>query len=245
MLSRLIIAVLFSFAMAAITATGQSQVLVNYEFSGGSSAGTNVAANMAAGNAIWTNMANANSGFSATFDDAFARFDAVGTTTLNADRYLEFTLSATPGYFLNLSSVDFSIGYSSTATFNRTSFANARSSIDSFASDLLMTPGPTNTASIGTNAVTSPPIYNSYDISLGDPTFSNLSSFTFRLYPSVTAISANNSFLRFDNVVFNGTVEAVPEPTTWGLLGFGLVVLAAKIFGRRRRETATAYSPRR
>lgn len=236
--------VLLAAYFATTTPTQAQALLVNYNFTGGTAAGSSVAANMTAGNAFWTNMAtSSNFGFSAVANDAFARFDAVGTTTLNTNRYLEFTLSAAPGYFLNLSSIDFNIGISSTATATRTSRGIARSSVDSFAGDLGLTPGLTNTASItATNTTTS--IYNPYSIALGGASYSNLSSFTFRLYPFVSS-SQTTSFLRFDDVAFNGTVEVVPEPATWTLLGVGLVVSAATVYGRKRREAAGGRSARR
>lgn len=200
--------------MTTIPASAQTN-LASYLFTGGSASATNVTENITASNAVWTGLSGTQFGFSTVNNDAYARFDSVGTTTLNANRYLEFTLSAAPGYFLDLSAIDFIIGYSASGAQTRTNFASVRSSVDSFASDLSMTPGPTTTASIGTNAAVT--IYSSpYTVDLSSPTYFGLTNFTFRIYPFVSNAAANNSFSRFDDVNFVGSVSIASYVWTGG-----------------------------
>ncbi len=116
---------------------------------------------------------------------------------VSGNDYFTFTLTPAGGFALNLTSLTFdsAIFGNITATFF------VRSSADNFVSDLGITT-TTLTGFTGTN------------ISLTGSAFQNVTApLTFRVYVFDTADNGNRGDL-LDNIIINGSVVLIPEPST-------------------------------
>jgi hypothetical protein len=144
---------------------------------------------------------------------------ASATEAVNENSYVELTISAASGYQMNLSSLDLRFGDYGSSVGSANYFI--RSSVDSYASDissgLLFDGSPSET-----------PLAN---IALSG--YAGLTDITFRIYAWSADGSAYSTFIGFGNdtntealtdIGINGTVTAVPEPATIGMLGLGAVV---------------------
>ena len=168
------------------------------------------------------------SGFStSTSNHAFIRSKATGTDAAAAaadDDFFNFTVTANSGYQLNLTSLTFDLGATSSSSFTSTLYVWSG-----------VTP-PTAGNVIGSGTASSAggtPIFssNNKSISLTAPAYQGLQTITFRL-AFADSLNAGDAINRLDNVVLNGDV-VVPEPASLGLLGLGALML-------RRRRTASA-----
>lgn len=145
-----------------------------------------------------------------------------GTTNINAalavanDSYFSFTVTPDAGQTVDLSNLTFNAargGSSGTAR----GYA-VRSSVDGFAADL-------GTADLATVR----PTWTSVDIDLSAADFDALTTATtFRIY--VYSNSPARS-VEFDDIVLNGDISAIPEPS-----GLALLLLGAASFSARRRR---------
>ena len=203
-------------AVAAVligTASLSHAQIAVYSFTGNTTAATSVAANLTAGNFGGSNSpapTNSSPVYSAG-SGSYAISQDTWTGSVPGTNYFTFTLTPSAGYSLSVTSVSF--GSRSTTT-GPTAFS-LRSSADSYAGSLLG--GSLNNDS---NWYSS----GNQSVSL---TFS--SATTFRLYAS--GASSSGGTLRIDDFRINGTLSAVPEPSTYALI-FGATALA---FAIRRR----------
>lgn len=114
-------------------------------------------------------------------------------STINLNEYNEFTITAAPGFVINLDTLSFA------QRTNSTIFCNwhFRSSLDNFATDIF--------SGVTPDSWDYPEHYFSG--------FTNISTVTFRFY--VTDIEASSSTWRQDFVKVTGTVTASTTPVTW------------------------------
>lgn len=209
-------------ALAALAVPSlNAAVLVEYTFAGGSAAPTTQDPDVTGSNAAWVGLSGA--GFSNSSNTAFAAGNVV-PSSLNTGRYLQFTITADPGFTLDLDTLDFRMGGQNTSgTLTYTVNANVRSSLGSFTSDLTINPGSVTTAS-HTVAIGNNTSFSNFSVDLSDIAFDNLTTLTLRLYPVDDSTSSSN-FYRYDTITLNGTVTAVPEPNAAILLTFSLMGL--------------------
>jgi hypothetical protein len=133
------------------------------------------------------------------------------SASLNTTDYFTWTLTPSTGYQLNLSSFVYTGQASGTGP---TSFA-LRSSVEGFSTNI------------------GAPTAGGTTITLTSSAFQGLTdSVEFRLY-GWNASSSSGSF-SVNDFTFNGTLSAVPEPSTYATLA-GLLTLGAAIIRRRRR----------
>lgn len=139
------------------------------------------------------------------------------TGTAPGSNYFEFTLTPNAGHTFAATSLTF--GYRATST-GPTNFA-VRSSTDAYASNLVSgtitgdsvwrSPGTLTITMSGMNTAT-----------------------TFRIYGS--GASSSLGTFRVDDVTVNGSVTAVPEPSTYAAI-LGFMVLISAIIRQRRRTS--------
>ena len=116
-------------------------------------------------------------------------------TTINTSMYIEFTLTPSGGYEVDLTSMSF-ITIRTAA--GATNWA-LRSSVDSYATDI--STGTTGTTDANAN------------IDLSGASYQNLSAVTFRIYPYG---GSSTGHWRIDDITLNGTIVPIsikPEPT--------------------------------
>ena len=166
------------------------------------------------------------------FYTTWAFIGAGGSTAANAissGDYFKLTLAPTAGNSISLTSLSFDIfaataGPSARQIYifsDKTGFAGG-SELFSAGTQSGSPFIPYNTASAGQNF--------SIDLS-GNPAFSGITdSITFRFYTQTPTASQG---MAFDDITFNGTVNAVPEPSVFALCGLGVVALLAV---KRRRQ---------
>ena len=148
------------------------------------------------------------------------RYNANSWNTVSIDltAYFTFTLTPNSGYQIDFTSLVYTAQASGTGP---SSFA-FRSSVDSFAANI-GTPNSTGTT-----------------IDLSGGAYQDVSSaIEFRLYG--WGASAASGTFSVNSFTFDGTVSAVPEPTTWALIIFGSVggvVGMGKLVRRRWRPAA-------
>jgi len=135
--------------------------------------------------------------------------------------YFEFTVTAQPGYELDLTSLV--LDYD--ASFNTVDRGySIRSSLNGYADTAFDYVELADTGSVNT--------FLTQTYLLSDPLYQNITgAVTFRIYVYDAANNVNST-LRFDNVILNGTASLVPEPSR-ALLLFGGV---AMLLMRRRRQ---------
>lgn len=172
-------------------------------------------------------------GYSNSGDNAFARSQALAGTDeaaaiANAE-YFSFTVSANTGYELDLTSLTYTSLHNTTYDQSATPDGSAtmnffvRSSVDGYATNV----GSVFSQDWNTN--------DSRTITLsGNSAFQDLTGdITFRLYAYESVELNTNQGARWDNVVLNGAVVAVPEPGAYALLA-GCLGLTWVMLRRRR-----------
>lgn len=145
--------------------------------------------------------------------------------------YIEFTVTANPGFELDLDELTFDIGRGLRGPQDYA----IRTSVDSFASDLVF--ADQGILEVNSNGPVLSTAVNGQTIDLSGAAFQDLSSITFRI---VVDDRANNNAaggsVQFDNIAVEGIVAstaaaAVPEPSSLALLALGAIGLVT----RRRR----------
>jgi hypothetical protein len=230
-------------SLAALSLAGvNAQVFTgNYSFSGATGNTTSLNYN---GSSIENLTVSALTKNGVTNSSSAGNFRATGwpldagnatlTGSIDVSKYFEFSLTPTNGATLNLTSFTFGVGRSGTGP---RSF-EWRSSLNSFAAPIS---GYTATnAALNQNLGNGTLSYTS-DVStagtgntltFATPTFSDLSTVTFRFYGFNSEASGGTGGLE-GNFTFAG--EVIPEPSTWALIGLG----TAFVLWRIRRKPAT------
>jgi hypothetical protein len=139
--------------------------------------------------------------------------------------YFSFTLAPTVGNQLSLQTLTIDISSNGSSIANTSEFALV-SSFNGFSSgtvvlgDVIGTPGSVTAPGSAANA------YIRYTVDLSGADYQNLTgTTTFRLYVS----SSNNAGVaRLDNVIINGTVLPVPEPSALALAGLGGMLVTVR-----------------
>lgn len=216
---------------AAITTT--------YAFASGSAVASesgDVDAALSASNFTVAGPVGVVAGVSTTYSNAY--YNANGTATAQSgaitnSRYFHFTLSAKPGYTLDVDSFTLDFGGNSTAAAGWTANLVVQSSVGGFGEGKpTLAISPSDYRTIPSSGSTSPTAnLSAKAVDVSSAAFDDLSSVTFRLQFFYTGGSdANNYSFRFDNVSVATTV--VPEPVS--AAGFALMGLVGR---RRRRST--------
>jgi hypothetical protein len=222
--------------------TAAAQVLFTYTFSDVTQTSGKTSAGGSANNIVFSDFAasanvSANSAAANLFGfDTWSTGATNGTNTFTGSvdplRYYEFTITPQTGYSLSLSNITFDAGRSSTGP---RQFV-IRTSNDSFTSNLSGT--ASGVVSIVSGNVfqftdnTSTNLVTGQSVSLS--AFSNLTTaLTLRIYAYNAELSGGT--FRIDNVAINGSVTAIPEPSTYAAI-FGALALAGVMIHRRRKQ---------
>ncbi len=228
-MKKTLIAVL---SLTAVSLAGvNGQVVINYAFTNNSTSPTSgsplnfAISDFTIGNSFGTVSAPANSsstssGYSgatggSNFGNAF-RTGALNTGS-SGSGFFEFTITPSTGYTFQLSQFDF--GVRSTSTGAQT--LSLRSNLDSYGADIFTSVvANTGAWSAKTNSFT----FNSQTDA----------AVTFRLfgYGGTGSASSGTINTRIDDVSLTITATAVPEPSTWALIGLG----SAFVLWRMRRK---------
>jgi hypothetical protein len=221
-----------------------ADIIAGYDFTGGTAAATTNAADVTAGDVslVASNLSindtvGDNSGYSydtqvlgdvGTANGAMlVPVTATGATTTFAeavlgDDYFSFTVDAAEGSELNLTSLTFKATMKAATSIDEYALADASGNI------------------IGTswqvpNVLGLTAEYDAISFDLSDAAYQGLTEETeFRIYFWGRGTSATaNTVAAVDKVVLNGSVTAIPEPATIGMLGLGAAALLA--FRRRMK----------
>ena len=133
--------------------------------------------------------------------------------------YFSFTVTPTSGYELSLTSISFNYLSSSTGP-NSYSLA---SSVDSYGTPLA-----------SGSLTQAPPTVHSSDWHTNSPSIALAATSPTTIRLSASGASSASGVVRVDRVTINGTVTAVPEPSTYGAMA-GVLALAWAVVRRRRR----------
>lgn len=142
-----------------------------------------------------------------------------------ANQYLDFTISASPGYTVTVDSVDLRAAVSASPFSSRGTYSFDGSSFSTYGSDLDLSSSSLDTFSTFTQTLTS---------AAGGPVIFRLlvSAASTSAALSVGNVPGSNTF-----VAVNGTVQPVPEPATPVLTAFaagGMWLIRRLAVGRRR-----------
>jgi hypothetical protein len=177
-----------------------------------------------------TELAAGNTGLNRFWNSEWAGFDVSagnGTAIDNATEfgtgYWALTVSAKPGYQLDLTSLDLGAARGGTSG---TRFYELYAAVDGGSFTFGDTPIDSSPGGNETGTRTAP---RAASVDLTGPTYQGIDSITFRFYP-LTPATGNT--MGFDGWALNG--EVVPEPSTLALTAFGLLGLLRRR-GRGRR----------
>ena len=203
--------------------TASAQILI-YGFSSSSTGPTSSIANvtggaLSTGGGVVTtsNSSPVSAGYSGASGGYFVS-DNGWTGASPGTNYFQFTV--TPGgVAVSITSIAF--GYRESGASSGPTNFSIRTSADSYISDL----GVGSLINSDNNWHTTGPT---------SVTLTFASATTFRIYAN--GATSNTPTLRIDDLTINGSLAAVPEPATTALFGGALVLSAAAIARRRRRE---------
>jgi len=155
-----------------------------------------------------------------------------GAGAIANNTYFSFIVTPDVGQTMDLNSLAFDFGATNSSASNWQSRYSVRSSLDGF----------TSTLSFGENLVNTGGALDLQNASLSlGSAFDNLtSSVTFRIYAygqPVSGLQQSSQVWRLDNIVLDGTISAIPEPSTYALLAGGLAALVW-LRGRTSKRTS-------
>lgn len=153
------------------------------------------------------------------------------TTAINANDYFSFTVDVNGGFEMDLTSLQFDLGYTRNGSFEDKQFRTyLLSDIDGFTSGALI---GFDTVDVTVNGGSLQYPNGTATISLAGAQFQDVTGSTeFRLYIADNT-GDSNYIHRIDNVTLNGEVVAVvPEPGNFALIG-GLLALGWVMVRRR------------
>jgi hypothetical protein len=216
-------------ALVTIAASANADVLANYSFDGSvrTSFDTNSETTASPfsdgpGFASLLDATRGNSAPSISVDTAQTDGNT-NAAAVTANDYFTFTITPAGGFALNLTnlSIDYA-NYTNDGTFPAISFF-VRSSINNFSANIGSTVNVT-AASAGAFANTS--------FNLTGAAFQNVTTpIEFRIYVQDGIADPDRGIL-LDNIILNGT--AVPEPSTYAMIGLGATLLVGMQRFRRR-----------
>lgn len=221
--------------LACVTSLSSAQaavVIAEYEFTSGAAAATSSDANVTAGDFTAGSGISTLSGISSSGNNAYARSNGTTGTTVGFsfasanDDYFSFLVTPDSGYEMDLTSLTFDYGYSSTSNSGGQLRAYVTTSDDSHATFESFF---TNTATVTGSTV----FDTAATVDLSGAEFQDITSpLELRIYLS-DEYNLNDVIHRIDNVSLNGSVSAVavPEPSSMALCGLG----AGFLLMRRRR----------
>lgn len=221
---------ILSLAITAFTISiplSQAATIVAYDFATNASPtpGSEIAntTSTPVTSAGWFN--NDQSGSSGRSSSSFSYFGR-GPSTTPGTSYIGFTIAADPTYALDLTALSFNYHMSQIQSAGGPhSFTfELRSSLSNFATAI---PGSYNTNPVIAGSVPPAPESASFDLSGG--TYDDLENITFRLYVT-GSVTGFNDIARWDNILAEGSVNAIPEPSAAFLGALSLLALL-----RRRR----------
>jgi len=220
---------------ASFSTHANADILAGYAFDSGSVSSTDsevlsTAGTFGAGSGIAPNYAASNWARVSSDQTGTGNGDNSIGVAIGANEFHSFTLTPQTGNVLNLSSLTFDAAFYGGASGFNASFA-LRSSVDSFASTI-------GSIFVAPAQNTSTPTFGSHSIDLSGVVFQGLSSsIEFRIY-IFDNTSGNGRYLGLDNVVLNGSLSAVPEPSTYAALSGGVIGLFVAL--RRKKPQASA-----
>lgn len=165
-----------------------------------------------------------------TFDSAATNFAGA----VIAGNYITFSITPEAGYQLDLTSISFQVASGSTSlTSNRAFYLVTESNTANFSSSSTVlatdrTPGGGGTIPVQEATVTNT-IPKDYNVDL-----SSFSGITTTQYFRFYLQAGIGQGITFDDIIVNGTVTAIPEPSTYAALA-GLAMLSLAV-GRRRKR---------
>eukprot|EP01012_Entosiphon_sulcatum_P042059 TRINITY_DN55997_c0_g1_i1.p1 TRINITY_DN55997_c0_g1~~TRINITY_DN55997_c0_g1_i1.p1 ORF type:complete len:290 (+),score=20.69 TRINITY_DN55997_c0_g1_i1:309-1178(+) len=157
---------------------------------------------------------------------------------LDTTDYYQFTITPAANFSYSLTTLVFDAGRSSTGP---RQFL-VRSSADNYSSNLAASVTNANVSVVATNVFQIIDNTNTTAYAGNTITMTGLSSYTSVTGPLTFRIYAYNSeattgSFRIDNLAINGSVSAIPEPSTYAAI-FGTLALVGTVWHRRRQRKA-------
>ena len=172
---------------------------------------------------------------SSTAIDSYGFKVATATTSLagaiGSDHYIEFELQPKPGFLINLVSLEMYGGSTGTGANNLA----VLSSVDGF-SDTNAIASVVNIAGVTGGFDTDASGFGG-PISLSDSKFQKLTAITFRIYGWNTSSSTGATSIRDlggNDLIINGSLSGVPEPTSW--VPVGALICSSMLLRVRTKE---------
>lgn len=218
-------AVLVSFDMSTLAGTGSTKGFSASVVDGNVTAGNLLKNNLLNSSPVNTVLYGGNAAGTWTTNTAQASID-LATTLANAN-YITFTLAPSEGMTMDITSISFQAAASSNSTVRSIYLF---SSLTGFTTaDVLLSDA--NAAGGGTLPLRSSGTLGSYAYTATLPVFTGITGpVEFRIYLQT---GAANQDIDFDNIVVNGTVGAIPEPSSYAALA---AMAALGVVASRRRR---------
>lgn len=144
------------------------------------------------------------------------------TTSFSSSHYFEFTLTPDSNFQFDLTSIDFDVASAGGGTREY----RVEYSFDGFASSTVAGSGVAPNPGGGLHA------FSNISYALNDESGEvTTSTITFRFLGATPSAAGQ---IRFDNISVQGTISAIPEPSTYALIG-GVIALGLSVLIRKRK----------